>query len=310
MSDMGIPKPLVRWMAAFLCDRAQCVKIGSTLSANGNPNGGIPQGTLAGPKGFLVQINDFVTVCPTFKYVDDSTIFEICNKNSASIIQHAAEEAHAWSDANDMIINADKTKELLICFCRDSGHHNAIPNITIDGNSIERVTSSKVLGITISADLTWNDHIEAIVKKASKRVYMLYQLKRSGVAETDIVTIYTTVVRPVVEYSCQVWHTSLPKYLSNKLESIQKRALRVAFPGQPYEDILQRTGLTTLHKRRDKLCLDYFSKIKSPSHKINHVLPLVKESAYNLRKSTPYPIPIAKTNRYKNSFIPWCLSKY
>ena len=35
-------------------------------------------------------------------------------------------------------------------------------------------------------DLTWNKHVENIVAKAGKRVYMLYQLKRAGIGQHDI----------------------------------------------------------------------------------------------------------------------------
>ena len=76
---MGLPAYLVRWMAAFLIDRQQSVKTGDTVSSIGYPNGDVPQGTLSGPKNFLVQINDLQKPCPMFKYVDDSTVFDICS---------------------------------------------------------------------------------------------------------------------------------------------------------------------------------------------------------------------------------------
>ena len=77
MVGMEVPAHLVRWMAAFLLDREQRVKIGDAVSKPGYPNGGVPQGTLSGSKHFLVHINDLETSCPIYKYVDDSTIFEI-----------------------------------------------------------------------------------------------------------------------------------------------------------------------------------------------------------------------------------------
>ena len=121
---------------------------------------------------------------------------------------------------------AEKSKEMIISFSHgDLG--NEVPNILIDGKVVERVDHVKLLGITLSNDLTWKRHVDNIVKKAGKRIYMLYQLKRAGVNKADLVTIYISVVRPVVEYACPVWHTNLPIYLSENIEMIQKRAVRV-----------------------------------------------------------------------------------
>ena len=87
---------------------------------------------------------------------------------------------------------------------------NEVPNILIDGKVVERVDHVKLLGITLSNELTWKRYVDNIVKKAGKRIYMLYQLKRAGVNQADLVTIYICVVRPVVEYACPVWSTNLP----------------------------------------------------------------------------------------------------
>ena len=69
---------------------------------------------------------------------------------------------------------------------------NTVPRLTIDGNGIDYVQHAKRLGVTISSDLTWNKHVENIVAKAGKRVYnyaKLYQLKRAGIGQHDLVTI-------------------------------------------------------------------------------------------------------------------------
>ena len=41
-----VPPHILRWMGSFLLDRTQEVKIGKTVSSVGNPNGGVPQGTV------------------------------------------------------------------------------------------------------------------------------------------------------------------------------------------------------------------------------------------------------------------------
>ena len=42
----NVPPHILRWMGSFLLDRPQQVKIGKTVSSVGNPNGGVPQGTV------------------------------------------------------------------------------------------------------------------------------------------------------------------------------------------------------------------------------------------------------------------------
>ena len=58
---------------------------------------------------------------------------------------------------------------------------------------------------------------------------MLYQLKRAGIGQHDLVTIYVRVIRPVLEYACPVWHTNLNKHLTESIETVQKRALKCIY---------------------------------------------------------------------------------
>ena len=128
-----------------------------------------------------------------------------------------------------------------------------------------------------------------IVKKAGKRIYMLYQLKRAGVNQADLVTIYIlSVVIPVVEYVCPVWSTNLPVYLSDNIEIIQKRAVRANFPGMIYDDILTQINLSTLKDRLDYLCKKNYINIQARSHKVNCLLPEKRHVDHDLRRgNTP-----------------------
>ena len=305
----GIPAPILRWMAAFVLDRTQRVKIENNFSYTGHPNGGVPQGTICGPKCFMIYINDLSTPVPLYKYVDDSTLFELCEINSISLMQESVNIAAEWTNNNDMKINSEKSKEMIISFSHgDLG--NEVPNILIYCKVVERVDHVKLLGITLSNDLTWKRHVDNIVKKAGKIIHMLYQLKRAGVNQADLVTIYISVVRPVVKYACPVWHTNLPIYLSDNIEMIQKRAVRAIFPGMSYVDILNHINLSTLKERRDYLCNKYFRNMLAPSHKVNSLLPEKRHVEYDLRRGNMYPLTVTRTNIFSNSLIPLAIITY
>ena len=109
-----------------------------------------------------------------------------------------------------------KRRSTTIAATTDDGNSQRKRRRVLDNNDIERVTQAKVLGVTFSSDLTWNAHVDTIVSKARKRVFTSYQLKRAGIRQCDLLRVYVSVIRPVLEYACPVWHTSLPMYLSGK----------------------------------------------------------------------------------------------
>ena len=150
---------------------------------------------------------------------------------------------------------------MVIDFSINHQRTSGAPTIIIGERALERVDQAKLLGVTISNDLTWGKHVGNIISKAGKRLYMLYQLKRAGISQNDKVKIYISVVRPVLEYACPVWSTSLPKYLSDAIEMIQQRALRAIYPGLHYDDMLTLLGLKRLKDRRDALCKSYFKVV-------------------------------------------------
>ena len=204
---------------------------------------------------------------------------------------------------NCMKINSKKSKEMIISFTQDVHFKKCVPNIIIEGIPVEVVKHAKLLGVILSDDLTWNMHVDSIVKKAAKRVYMLYQLKRAGIRQTDLVNVYVSVVRPVLEYACPVWHTKLPKYLSDNIEMIQKRALKSIFPNKGYDDILYDLGMCTLHERRNVICEQYVKNMQGNSHKLHHLLPEERCMHYDMTRENKYPLTKNRTNRYGKSLM-------
>ena len=138
-------------------------------------------------------------------------------------------------------------------------------------------------------------------------LYFLTQLRKSGIPSEDIVRVYSSVVRPVLEYSCQVWHGGLTDMQSNLLESIQQRALKIAYPSLDYEQALSTANMVSLGDRRNQLCERLFVESQNPDHRLNCLLPAPRDIKYSQRTSVKFPLPKCCTKRYKDSFIPFCL---
>ena len=86
-----------------------------------------------------------------------------------------------------------------------------------NGKEVEIVESAKLLGVIISNNLTWHAHIKEVVKKVSKRLYYLVQLKRARLPVKDLVLFYTSCVRSVMDYAVPAFYHSLrgPKARGN-----------------------------------------------------------------------------------------------
>ena len=126
------------------------------------------------------------------KFVDDVTLYEVCNTHSQSKLQNVVNDIQEWATDNNMSLNSSNTKELLIYFGREELD---IPCITINGDVIERVSCAKLLGCHIMSNMSWKDHIANLVSKASGRLHLLRELKRAGLSTKDIFTCYFSIVR-------------------------------------------------------------------------------------------------------------------
>ena len=110
--------------------------------------------------------------------------------------------------------------------------------------------------------MNWCEHITKIFNKAGKRLYILRLLKRANANTKTLSTVYTTVIRPVLEYACQVWHFSISGYLSDDIERVQRRALRIMLLELSYTEARELIDIPLLKDRRASLCERFFLKHK------------------------------------------------
>ena len=119
------------------------------------------------------------------------------------------------------------------------------------------------------------------------------------VLQTNVVIVvlfYVTCIRPVLEYASPVFHRYLPNYISEDLERIQRRALRIIYPDLSYRVALETAGLPKLHERRERISTDLFDEmICDPTHRLYSLLPQRKSRKYALRNKGDFTLPKCKT---------------
>ena len=165
----------------------------------------------------------------------------------------------------------------------------------------------KLLGVVIDKDLKWDNNTSYLVKKANKKMRMLHIAAKFTKNREHLIQIYKTFIRSNLEFSSNVWHSSLTKENRQDLERVQKAALKVILNSEykDYEEALKLTGLQSLDDRREMIGLRFvknslknvnFSKL-FPLKKVKHVM--------NVRNPQKYLINKANTERYRRSAVPY-----
>jgi len=117
----------------------------------------------------------------------------------------------------------------------------------------------------------------------------------------------------VLEYACPAWHSSLTTGQSKALEAIQQRAMMIIFAHSDYEMSLMLAGLDMLEERHAQLTERFFRLIVFLEGScLYYLLPDKRDSSVTnrLRRAKTFePLP-ARTNRFRNSFIPYCLEHF
>ena len=153
---------------------------------------------------------------------DDIKIFNTINSTQYAIqLQDALQSLTEWCERNRMHLNIKKCQ--VISFSKRSSMLTF--DYHINSDILNRVTTTNDLGIIMDSKLSFKQHIDKIVNNGKR---MLGFMKRRAKEFNDpYVTkaLYTSLVRPNLEYASIVWNGSVGEISNKKIESIQKQFL-------------------------------------------------------------------------------------
>ena len=165
-------------------------------------------------------------------------------------------------------------------------------NIEIESD-ITLQSDIKILGIMFSEDLSWNGHVDKIVKKANQSMYIIRRLK-AILSKQQLAQIYNTVILGALEYNSPLL-VGINNKNNEKLERIGRRCHRIICGSDCDCDLFEN-----LRERRIRQALKKFKKMTNPDHILHHLLPR------RLPRTNHFAIPFMTTQRRVNSFIPYC----
>ena len=293
--DCNIPAQAVRWIFSYLQGRRQKVMIQGHHSSWHYVSSGVPQGSILGPILFCCVMSSLKPICSNsqmIKYADDVSILHFIREFSEDKLQDELDYVISWSAGVGLQLNFNKCS--VVNFITSKSLQCA-PITTSSGCQVRTCERAKVLGVTFSSNLRWNDHFDDVIRKASRRIFIIRNLKRSGCKQDILYRVYVAMIRSVLFY-CYPCLCNAPLYLLRQVLNVEKRVFKIIFSDNvPINDCLFFAENT---------CKSLFTQIHdNPDHPLRILFDKREPSRTNRLLLCP---PQTKTKRFSDSFIKFC----
>ena len=170
-------------------------------------------------------------------------------------------------------MDINKTKSVTMTATRLREPNATIRNYSIGQAALSRVYSYKYLGVMLTSDLGWSEHVNYVVLKANRALGFIRRNLGPCSKETKL-KCYVTLVRPILEYASSVWDPYLASHV-HLIEMVQRRAARFVCNDYSMESsvtkMLNELKLMDLRHRRKIARLSLFFKIDTGASQL--VLP-------------------------------------
>ena len=267
--NLGIVGELPRFIKNFLSDRKMKIRIDNALSNSYTQHEGVPQGSVLSCSLFALAINELPNCLPQFVecslFVDDFAIFTRSANFAAAErrIQIAINNAAQWTMLHGFTFSPRK-KTASMHFTKKRGVFPN-PELSMRGNPIRFTREMKFLGLTLDPKLSYIPHLKILKGRCLKALDLIKCLSRKtwGADRSTLLKIYRALIRSKLDYACQIYNSASTTAIK-MLDSIHHYGIRLstgAFRTSPIPSLYAESSEPSLYLRRDKLCLQLYSRL-------------------------------------------------
>lgn len=226
LSNKQISPHLLLLVRSYLSHRRIDLRYAGCSSTRSNSKGCI-QGSTCGPLLWNVLLDPVFSLntnpdVHVQAFADDILVIAAgrCTKTVEESMNTALEQILHWGGRNKLKFAAHKTQVMVMT--RRLKYDQ--PNIKMGGTNLELVNAIKLLGVTIDRSLTFNSHLDSVIKKAAGLYKMVASTARAqwGLNSDIIRIIYLAVVEPTILYAASIWADAANK------ETVRKKLDRIA----------------------------------------------------------------------------------
>lgn len=262
--SLGISGTVLSWLASYLSDRFQCVKVQDTLSAPVSCSRGVPQGSVLGPLLFVLytsSICDIVMPEVFHQEFADDIILDYADSDLdvvCSTLTTAVSRLSNWLSDIGLLLNSSKTQVMII---QPRGCAVNIPVISCNGVALSLTSTAKYLGVLIDDQLSWKPHVEHLIRSVSIAIGQLWRHGRCLSIKARRLW-YIGIIQSKLTYASNAFFPCLTNQLQSRLIKSSKSGIRAIFrltSRASTEPLLDRLSLASLaHLYHQKLLIFVF----------------------------------------------------